>query len=155
MCRRQTLRRAALFRIRARHRYQNTVRCQTDHRPRRRRGRDRRLARWRIRLLREQPREPPVHYRHRYVHEYQEVDYPRGGRGSMCVLPHPSRPLLYLGIQRGGSLNGRSYFGRNCFLATYDLTERRYIGNLYLAEVENGRSDDATPACLTYDKEDS
>jgi hypothetical protein len=89
------------------------------------------------------------------TYEYQEVDYPRGGRGSMCVLPHPSRPLLYLGIQRGGSLNGRSYFGGNCFLATYDLTERRYIGNLYLAEVENGRSDDATPACLTYDKEDS
>jgi hypothetical protein len=87
------------------------------------------------------------------TYEYQEVDYPSGGQGSMCVLPHPSRPLLYLGIQRGGTLNGRSYFGGNCFLATYDLTERRYIGNLYLAEVENGRSDDATPICVTYDEE--
>jgi hypothetical protein len=88
------------------------------------------------------------------TYEYQEVDYPPGGRGCLCVLPHPSRSLLYLGIQRGGTLSGRSYFGGNCFLATYDLTERRYIGNLYLAEVENGRSDDAMPICLTYDEED-
>jgi restriction endonuclease len=88
------------------------------------------------------------------TYEYQEVDYPAGGRGSMCVLSHPSKPLVYVGIQRGGSLNGRSYFGGNCFLATYDLTERRYVGHLYLAEVENGRSDDSTPACLTFDEED-
>ena len=88
------------------------------------------------------------------TYEYQEVDYPVGGRGCMCVLPHPSKPLVYLGIQRGGSLNGRSYSGGNCFLATYDLTERRYVGDLYLAEVEDGRSDDSSPACLTYDEED-
>jgi hypothetical protein len=88
------------------------------------------------------------------TYEYQEIAYPPGGRGSMCVLPHPSRSLLYLGIQRGGTLDGVSHIGGNCFLATYDLIERRYIGNLYLAEVENGRSDDATPACLTYDEEE-
>jgi hypothetical protein len=88
------------------------------------------------------------------TYEYQEVDYPTGGRGSMCVLPHPSKPLLYVGIQRGGSLNGRSYVGGNCFLATYDLAERRYIGNLYLAQIENERSDDSAPCCLTYDDED-
>ena len=88
------------------------------------------------------------------TYEYQEIDYPPGGRGSMCILPHPSRSLLYLGIQRGGTLNGVSCAGGNCFLATYDLTERQYTGNLYLAEVENGRSDDAAPACLTYDDED-
>ncbi len=88
------------------------------------------------------------------TYKYQEVDYPTGGRGSMCVLPHPSKPLLYVGIQRGGILGGRSYAGGNCFLATYDLTERRYVGNLYLAELNGGRSDDSTPIFLTYDKED-
>ena len=88
------------------------------------------------------------------TYEYQEVDYPTGGRGSLCVLPHPSKPLLYVGIQRGGSLNGRSYSGGNCFLATYDLAERSYTGNLYLAEIGNGRSDDSTPICLTYDEDE-
>lgn len=88
------------------------------------------------------------------TYEYQEVDYPTGGRGSMCVLPHPSKPLLYVGIQRGGNIDGKSYSGGNCFLATYNLADRSYTGNLYLAEVENGRSDDSTPICLTYDKDE-
>ncbi|OCK59347.1 restriction endonuclease [Bradyrhizobium sp. LMTR 3] len=88
------------------------------------------------------------------TYEYQEVDYPAGGRGSICVLCHPSKPLVYIGIQRGGSLDGRYHTGGNCFLATYDLTERRYVGYLYLAEVENDRSDDSTPASLTYDAND-
>ena len=51
------------------------------------------------------------------------------------------------------NLNGTSYVGGNCFLATYDLTELRSINNLYLAEVENGRSDDSTPICLTCDED--
>jgi len=50
-------------------------------------------------------------------------------------------------------LNGKSYFGGNCFLATYDLTLRQYVGNLYLAEIEGDRSDDSTPCYLTYDEE--
>jgi len=85
--------------------------------------------------------------------EYEGIDYPTGGRGSLCILPHPSKPLLYVGIQRGGNLNGISYFGGNCFLATYDLAARQYVSNLYLAEVENGRSDDASASCLAYDAE--
>jgi hypothetical protein len=89
------------------------------------------------------------------TYEYEEVGYPGVGRGCMCLLPHPSKPLLYVGIQRGGTLNGKSYPWGNCFLATYDLAQRRYTSNLYLAEVTNGRSDDATPACLTYDDEDA
>jgi hypothetical protein len=88
------------------------------------------------------------------TYKYEQVDYPIGGRGSMCVLPHPSKPLLYIGIQRGGNIGGKSYAGGNSFLATYDLAERRYVGNLYLAEVEGGRSDDSTPSSLTYDEED-
>jgi hypothetical protein len=88
------------------------------------------------------------------TYEYEEVDYPPGGRGCLCVLSHPSKPLVYFGIQRGGMLDGTSYLGGNCFLATYDASERRYIGNLYLAEIENGRSDDSTPFCLTFDAED-
>ena len=45
------------------------------------------------------------------TYEYSSVDYPRGGRGSLCVLPHPSMPLLYIGIQRGGNLHGVTYPG--------------------------------------------
>ena len=87
------------------------------------------------------------------TYEFEAVDYPPGSRGCLCVLPHPSEPILYLGIQRGGHLGGTSYPGGNCFLAVYDLTRRRYAANLYLAEVTNERSDDATPICLTYDEE--
>ena len=84
---------------------------------------------------------------------YERVDYPQGGRGSLCVRRHPSQPLLYIGIQRGGNLHGASYVGGNCFLATYDLDKRRYLGSLYLAEIADGHSDDSIPVCLTYDEE--
>ena len=87
------------------------------------------------------------------TYEYEAIDYPQGGRGSLCILPHPSKPLLYIGIQRGGNLDGISYQGGNCFLAVYELAKRRYIGNLYLAEVESGQSDNSMPICLTYDAE--
>ena len=86
------------------------------------------------------------------TYEYETVDYPRGGRGSLCVLPHPSKPLLYIGMQRGGALYGASYPGGNCFLATYDLARHRYINTLYLAEIRGNRSDDSAPVCLTYDE---
>ena len=86
------------------------------------------------------------------TYEHSSVDYPQGGRGSLCVLPHPSKPLLYIGIQRGGTLHGATYPGGNSFLAVYDLTRHRYIGNLYLAEVETEVSDDSSPVCLTYDE---
>ena len=32
------------------------------------------------------------------------------------------------------------------------LDRHRYVGNLYLAKVEEGRSDDSSPICLTYDE---
>lgn len=86
------------------------------------------------------------------TYEFRQVNYPEGGRGCLCVLAHPSRPLLYLGIQRGGLDHGRSYPGGNCYLATYDLAEQKYVGTLYLAEVTDGRSDDAVPSCLTLDE---
>ncbi len=85
-------------------------------------------------------------------YEYSSVDYPRGGRGSLCVLPHPSKPLLYTGIQRGGNYRGVTYPGGNSFLAVYDLAQHRYVGNLYLAEVNRERSDDSIPICLTFDE---
>ena len=87
------------------------------------------------------------------TYDFEAVDYPPGGRGCLCTVPHPSEPLLYLGIQRGGRLDGTSHPGGNCFLAVYDLARRRYVANLYLAEVTNNRSDDAAPVCLTYDEE--
>ena len=87
------------------------------------------------------------------TYEFETIDYPADARGCLCVLPHPSEPLLYLGIQRGGRLGGVSYSGGNCFLAIYDLLRRQYAATLYLAEVIDDRSDDATPICLTYDAE--
>jgi len=88
------------------------------------------------------------------TYEYEEVRYPGGARGCLCVLAHPSRPLLYMGIQRGGKIEGRSYEGGNSFLATFDLSAGEYVGSLHLAEIENGRSDDSAPICLTYDEGD-
>ena len=86
------------------------------------------------------------------TYEYESFDYPQGGRGSTCILPHPSKPLLYIGIQRGGNRLGVSYPGGNCFLAVFDLDGRRYVADLYLAEVEDDRSDDSIPICLAYDE---
>ena len=86
------------------------------------------------------------------TYEFSAVDYPTGGRGSQCVLPHPSKPLLYIGIQRGGTLHGVTYLGGNSFLAVYDLARHLYVGNLYIAEVEGKVSDDSSPVCLTYDE---
>ena len=89
------------------------------------------------------------------TYQYSVVDYPKGGKGSLCVLRHPSKPLLYIGIQRGGNPRGVTPKGGGSILATYDLDRKRYAGMLYLAEVEGGRSDSSTPICLTYDEEDS
>ena len=86
------------------------------------------------------------------TYEFTSVDYPQSARGSLCVLPHPSKPLIYIGIQRGNSPRGVSPLGGGCSLAVYDLDRQRYVGNLYLAEVERGVSDASTPVCLTYDE---
>lgn len=77
--------------------------------------------------------------------------YPEGGRGCMSLLRHPTLPLLYIGIQRGGRIDGQGYPHANCYLAIYDLSRQIYIADAQLAEINNGRADDATPACLTYD----
>ena len=79
------------------------------------------------------------------------VAYPEGGRGCMSLLRHPTLPLLYIGIQRGGRIDGQSYPHANCYLAIYDVSRQTYIADAQLAETNNGRADDATPACLTYD----
>lgn len=87
------------------------------------------------------------------TYAFDEVDYPPGGRGCMSLAADPTGTNLYIGIQRGGKLNGISYFGGNCFLAVYDFLQKKYSKTLYLAEVNNGRSDDATPACIEVDQE--
>jgi hypothetical protein len=86
------------------------------------------------------------------TYEFEAVSYPGKGRGSMSILTHPHKPLLYIGIQRGGAKNGKSYFGGNSFLAIYDLNARKYVGTVYLAEIINGRSDDSAPICISYDE---
>lgn len=85
------------------------------------------------------------------TYAFEAVPYPPGGRGCMSILRHPTKPLLYMGISRGGRIAGRAYPNANCYVATYDLARRDYIGTAQLAEVTNGQTDDATPACLTYD----
>lgn len=79
------------------------------------------------------------------------VAYPEGGRGCMSLLCHPTHPLLYIGIQRGGVIDGKRYPHANCYLAIYDLSLQAYVADSQLAEISNGRADDATPACLTLD----
>lgn len=86
------------------------------------------------------------------TYEYKTVHYPSGGRGCMSIFTHYPDRFLYLGIQRGGTLDGKSYFGGNCYLAVYDLESNSYVATIYLAEVANGHSDDANPACITFDK---
>lgn len=88
------------------------------------------------------------------TYKFYTVDYPTGGRGCMSLHADPNGKNIYIGIQRGGKLNGISYFGGNCFLAVYDIFQKRYLKTLYLAEVANGRSDDATPACIYVDSKD-
>lgn len=85
------------------------------------------------------------------TYKFETVGYPLGGRGCMSLLADPNGKNIYIGIQRGGKLNGMSYFGGNCFLAVYDILQKSYLKTLYLAEVINGRSDDATPACIEVD----
>ena len=87
------------------------------------------------------------------TYEYREVDYPNSGHGCLCILPHPSKPLLYIGIQRGINPDDRSDNGARCFLTTYNLAEHRYPASLCLTEIENGQGDYSSPHCLTYDKE--
>ncbi len=85
------------------------------------------------------------------TYSVEAFPFPDGGRGSLCLLAHPSKPILYIGIQRGGTLGGRSYSGGNCFLATYNLDRQTYTGYLYLAEIIGGVSDDATPISLLFE----
>lgn len=86
------------------------------------------------------------------TYQYEAIPYPGGGRGSMSILAHPQGNRLYIGIQRGGMLHGRSYSGGNSFLAVYDLERRMYVRNIYLAEIIENRSDDSTPICIVYDE---
>lgn len=87
-------------------------------------------------------------------YDYSEVSYPEGARGCLCVLAHPSKPLLYIGIQRGGSSPPIAPTGGGACLAVYDLSERRYLANLNLAEDNGGRGDDSIPFCLSFDESD-
>ena len=89
------------------------------------------------------------------TYNYSVVDYPENGRGCLCILPHPYDPLLYIGVQRGGTYHSVTYPGGNSFLAVYDLARHCYIGTVNLALIEDGRSDNSTPVCLTYDEESS
>lgn len=86
------------------------------------------------------------------TYDFKTVAYPAGGRGCMSLLAHPKLPLIYIGIQRGGRINGRSYPHANCYVAIYDLLKETYVATSQLAEIINGITDDATPACLTYDE---
>ena len=89
------------------------------------------------------------------TYDFTPVHYPEGSRGCMSIHAHPQKAILFIGIQRGGNLDGKSYFGGNSFLAVYDLSKAKYITSVYLAEVLNGRSDDSTPICINYDQKNN
>lgn len=107
------------------------------------------------------PDEKEVYFASNQVNQFYIVDsatyavtivpYPEGGRGCMSLLRHPTLPILYIGIQRGGRINGLGYPHANSYLAIYDLSRKTYIANTQLAEITHGQADDATPACITYD----
>lgn len=80
----------------------------------------------------------------------QRFDFPGGGRGIGSLLPHPDGKRLFLGIQRGGTVQGRSLRGGNAFLAVFDVVKQEYVERQYLAEVIGPeQSDDSIPWCLT------
>ncbi|WP_423200852.1 restriction endonuclease [Cupriavidus sp. H19C3] len=81
----------------------------------------------------------------------ETVAYPGGGRGCLSILRHPSNRLLYLGVTRGGHIDGKGYPHANSYLAIYDLARREYVAEVQLAELVNGQADDAMPVCITYD----
>lgn len=87
------------------------------------------------------------------TYKFESINYPTGGRGCMSLVADPNGINIYIGIQRGGKLKGISYFGGNCFLAVYDILQKKYLKTLYLAEINNDQSDDATPACIEIDPE--
>ncbi|MDH8420642.1 restriction endonuclease, partial [Klebsiella pneumoniae] len=38
------------------------------------------------------------------TYDVTTVPYPEGGRGCMSLLRHPTQPLLYIGVSRGGRI---------------------------------------------------
>ncbi len=76
----------------------------------------------------------------------ETVAYPEGGRGCLSILRHPSDRLLYIGVTRGGRIDGNGYPHANSFLAIYDLARRAYVAEAQLAEVVKGSCQD-TPIC--------
>ncbi|MDR7098949.1 hypothetical protein J2X04_001296 [Lysobacter niabensis] len=88
------------------------------------------------------------------TYDFIAVPYPSGGRGCLSLLRHPDKELLYIGISRGGRINGRAYPHANSYLAVYDLGRGEYIGDCQLAEVRNDMTDDACPVCIAYDRID-
>ena len=78
--------------------------------------------------------------------------YPNGGKVSLTLLPHSNGRRLNVGIQRGGAITGRPYPHANSYLAMFDLERGIYVGSFQLAEVVDGRADDATPVDLTLDQ---
>jgi hypothetical protein len=86
------------------------------------------------------------------TYEVESFPFPDGGRGCLCVLAHPTRPLVYLGIQRRTARNGSSPFrSGNSFLTTFDLEKRAYSSSLSLTD-EN-HEDWGMPMHLLFDSE--
>lgn len=87
------------------------------------------------------------------TYKFEAIPYPGSGRGASSILAHPNGQKLYVGIQRGGQLRGKTYSGGNSFLAVYNLQNGLYESEIYLAEITDETSDDGMPICLTLDTE--
>ncbi len=85
------------------------------------------------------------------TYEFEVISYPDAGRGCLSVLAHPTKEVLYLGIQRGGSIKGKMVGGGNSFIAVYNLVSRSYVAHIYSAEIFDGDiSDDSMPFSMAF-----
>lgn len=94
-------------------------------------------------------RKPEFHIIDTGTLKIRTVPYPKGGRGSLAIAVSPNGRHLYLGIQTGGIRQGRPRVpGGNSYLAIYDLVRLRYVGSVYLAEINDGQSDSSKPIVI-------
>ncbi len=69
------------------------------------------------------------------TYKHTTVPYPEGGTGVSAVAVSPEGRFVLLGIQRGGQPPGAKEIidKGNCFLAVYDLVQKKYAATLYMA----------------------
>ena len=87
------------------------------------------------------------------TYEFYEIKYPAGCNGGTCVLSHPAKPLIYVGICGfGRGFHKGVYFSGGSALLTCDLNQRRHISLLCIPNIERDPGVGGWPICLTFDE---